>query len=235
MTAQNSPRDDRHLQRRIADLERRLAKLETSPRAGNTSVTHGKFTIRDGDVDLLRVGYLGVSGAGNDVRGVSMRRPSGEYMFATWNGAGDDSTDFWSFYDKAGNQIASDDAVSGQGLARPYIGGPAFAPADRSLWPTVTSSSYTPQWYAEYYKQHPKLLVTVWTQTDAGTSGDVRVSANGASTSQAVPGGDNSARPLTFAVPGDHMTYMQITVELRRTAGTGFMGCWVMGAYGVQS
>lgn len=47
MTAQNTPRDDRSLQRRLADLERRLRALETAPRAAKTSFSSGQLTVGD--------------------------------------------------------------------------------------------------------------------------------------------------------------------------------------------
>lgn len=236
MTRQNTRRDERTLQRRIAELERRLKKLETSPRAGHTSVSHGKFLIQDGSggAALMRAGYLGNDDAG-EVRGMSMHRPSGEFMFSTWSGAGGDSGGFWAWYDKAGNAVVSDDVVSGQGLATPYIGSPVFAPGDRSKWPSVTASTYTEQWYGEWYHQHPRLLVSVWTQTDAGTSGDVQVTCNGASASQAVGSADNGIKHLILTPPGAHLDYLEVIVSLRRTAGSGFMGCWPMGVYGIQS
>lgn len=42
---QNMPIDERTLLRRIDALEKRIASLETSPRAGNTSISGGKLTV----------------------------------------------------------------------------------------------------------------------------------------------------------------------------------------------
>jgi hypothetical protein len=236
MTQQNNRRDERSLQRWKADIERRIRSLETSPRAGNTSVSHGKFVIQDGagGAHLLRAGYLGqLDGA--DVRGTAIHRPTGETAFATWQGETGAEGGFWAWYDQAGNDVFSDDALAGQGLATPYLGSALFAPGDRSKWPTVTSSSYTVQWIGQWYKQHPRLMVSVWTQTDSGTSGDVRVTCNGVSASQAVGSADNGVHDLIVAVPGTHLSNFQVVIELRRTSGTGFMGCWPMACWGVQS
>lgn len=44
---QNAPRDERTLQRRLADMERRLRALETAPRAAKTSFGNGQLTVGD--------------------------------------------------------------------------------------------------------------------------------------------------------------------------------------------
>lgn len=233
---QNMPRDEKTLLREIESLKKRVKSLETSPRTGNASVSHGKFLVQDGEsgTQLLRIGYLG-NGDFGEIRGTAMRRPTGEYAFATWSGSGGDDGGFWAWYDKADNTIISDDVTSGQGLATPYIGAPLFAPGDTSKWPAVTSSSYAGQWYAVWYKQHPRLHLSVWTQTASGTSGDIRASCNGASVSQSVGSNDNSTRDFYLTVPGAHLSTFQVVIEMRRTSGTGFMGCWPMSAEGVQS
>lgn len=45
--AQNTPKDEKWLLRRLDQLEKRVASLETSPRAGNTSISGGVFTVGD--------------------------------------------------------------------------------------------------------------------------------------------------------------------------------------------
>lgn len=238
MTQQNQRRDERALQRRLAALERRLQKLETAPRAGNTSVSHGKFLIQDGagGAQLLRAGYLGQDAAsGEDVRGTAIHRPTGEYVMATWSGVSGDVGGFWALYDKAGNIVVSDDAVSGQGIGRPYLGAAAFAPTDGSKWPTVVSATWTTQWLGMLIKQQPQLQLYVWTQTDTGTSGDVRWTTGTDTVAQSVASGENTIRTLTGPVSGAHLDQLEISVDMRRTSGGGRMACWVMGAYGAAS
>jgi hypothetical protein len=228
---QNTPKDAKWLLRRVDELEKRIKTLETAPRSGNTSVSHGKFLIQDGNVELLRAGYLG-PGAGGDIRGIMLRRPTGELAFATWTGAGTDNGGFWTLYDKQGNTIFSDDVVSGQGIARPLIGAPVFAPQDTTLYPAITSSSYFGVWFANWYKQQPTLQVEVWTRSDSGTSGDIRVSCNGATASQAIGSADNTVRSFILAPPGAFLSFLQINIEMRRTSGTGFLSGWPMAVYG---
>lgn len=231
--AQNAPRDEKWLLRRIDELEKRIKTLETAPRSGNTSVSFGKFLIIDGETgnEVLRIGYLGpVDGV--DVRGTQLTRPTGERILSTWSGG---EAPFWAMYDLAGNIIVGDDATSGQGLARPYIGGPLFSRSDTGTWPVATSSSYVTVWWATWVKQHPRLLVSVWTQSASGTSGDIRVNCGGVTQSQAIPSNDSTIRAFSLAVPGDLLSSPDVTVDIRRTSGTGFLGCSPTGAYGVQS
>lgn len=228
---QNTPKDEKWLLRRVDELEKRIKSLETAPRSANTSVTNGKFLVQDSAVELLRAGYLGQGDSG-DIRGIMMRRPTGELMFATWTGVGADSGGYWVMYDKQGNTLFADDAVSGQGLAKPLIGTPLFAPEDKSHWPAVTSGSYANTWYGNWYKQQPRLQVQVWTRSDSGTSGDIRVSCNGATASQAIPSSDDTTRTFVLSPPGPHVTLLQVIIEMRRTAGTGFLGGYPLGVYG---
>lgn len=236
MTRQNTRRDERDLRRELAELKRRIKALETSPRMGNSSVSHGKFLIRDSDgssdVDVLRVGYLGQYSSA-DVRGTEVRRPTGELVLSTWSGA--DQGRFWGMFDIAENRVISDDAVSGQGLATPYIGAPVFAPFDTSKWPSTTSSTYAPAWIGMWWKQHPRLHVIVWAKSDSGTSGDVQVTCNGASASASIGSAENGIKELFLTVPGGHLSWQEVEIDFRRTGGSGFLGCYPMGVYGIQS
>jgi hypothetical protein len=233
---QNAPKDEKWLLRRLDALEKRLKTLETAPRSGNASVSYGKFVVQDGETgnQLFRIGYLGTNDDG-DVRGVEIFRPSGELAFSTWTGADGDTGNFWAFYDKSGNTVVSDDIASGQGLATPLLGSPVFAPGDTSKWPSAVTGSYVTQFAAQLYKQQPRLRVEVWTISVSGTSGDIRVSCNGVSASEAVGSNDNTNRSLTLTPPGANLDNLQITIDMRRTAGTGFIGCYPLAVYGLGS
>ena len=51
--AQNMPRDERTLARELAALQRRVAALETAPRAGHTSISSGSLVVRDTDTGTV--------------------------------------------------------------------------------------------------------------------------------------------------------------------------------------
>lgn len=230
---QNAPKDEKWLLRELEALRRRVKALETAPRTGNASVSYGKFVILDGETgnEVLRIGYLGQTG-GEDVRGTQLTRPTGERVLSTWSG---EAAAYWGLYDLSHNVIVSDDYVSRQGLARPYVGGPNFAPADTSTWTAVTSGSFQTMFWGQWVKQHPQLHVFVATVSDSGTTGEVQVTCNGASATQTIPSNDDTIRSLIFPVPGDLYSSFTITVAIRRTGGTGVVACYPYGAYGRQS
>lgn len=229
---QNTPRDEKWLLRRIADLEQRVKSLETSPRANATSVSTGKFVVFDEDVDMLRIGFLGQVG-GVDVRGMEIKRPDGTSAFSTFRGT--DTGGFWAWYDRQGNEVVSDDAVAGQGLARPYIGSATFAPIKGITWPSTSSSSFDLLWHGWWFKQHPILQVIVATKSPAGTTGQIQLAANGGSVTQNIPGGDNTLRSLSFAVPGGHLQDMALEISVRVTGGAGSIQAYPYAAFGRQS
>jgi hypothetical protein len=233
---QNAPRDERWLLRRIDELEKRVKSLETAPRAGNASVTTGAFVIKDPatGADLLRTGYLGQLDD-IDAYGTSMSRPTGELMFQTYRGDGGDIGGFWIWYDKNANPVVSDDSTSGVGLARPYIGSAQFSPLDTSLWPSTTSSSFGVMWQGHWVKQHPWVDVRFASVTDSSTTGEVKVIANGASTTVSVPANDDTVRSAQFAIPGVHMQQMLIQISVRRTGGSGAVLVYPYSVFGIQS
>lgn len=65
---QNAPKDERWLLRVLDQLERRLKALETAPRAGNTSLSHGKLLVMDPDTGNVIASMAGAAG-GTDLSG----------------------------------------------------------------------------------------------------------------------------------------------------------------------
>lgn len=63
---QNNPRDERHPARWRAEVERRLRQLETSPRAGHTSISNGRLLVRDGETGALIASFAGAAGTDLD-------------------------------------------------------------------------------------------------------------------------------------------------------------------------
>lgn len=63
---QNNPRDERHQQRRLAAIERRLRALETAPRAGHTSISNGKLLVLDPATGAVIASLAGTDGTDLD-------------------------------------------------------------------------------------------------------------------------------------------------------------------------
>jgi hypothetical protein len=219
------------------DIERRLRQLERAPRLTSASIRGGLLRVlTPNGREMLRVGQYPAFG---DTEAVVFRE-SGELAFAVYNGGqGAGSPQFWSLWDRASNIVASDDAVSGQGLARPYL--PIrFASLDMSNASGTTSGTFTDLEQALAFKQHPKVNVTAPVIGDAGTAGEFRLwdathSVQLGSTFTLSAGAFTYASWTGIAVNGAHLSTVDLRLQGRRTAGTGFVRARTVLAAGVQS
>lgn len=247
------------LVRRVTDLERQVRELQAGRRLEAATIGAGGLTIRGGIVAIKDNGRLTADYAngataldlgahtlinGAPAHGMLIRRPGGELAFWTY-GLDSGGSAYWALYDLTGNIIMSDDAVSGQGLATPYI--PLGTYPTRMLLTfasdgeKTTSATFVPLWTVHGHKQHPRLRVGVYVFADvAGTSAEIQLRDNGPGTIIAGPTTVSAtASPtlyeLTGPWAGTHMERTKAELEVRRTAGTGTV--WVQLAYaeGIQS
>lgn len=141
-------------------------------------------------------------------------------------------------YDLAGNLLLGDDAVSGQGLTRPYIPLPML-PASTAMDVTTTSAVFVDLWVGVIYKQHPLVLAYPLVRaSDATTSGELQLyDATGAAVlvNPVVVGLGFSGYKLLgpVALPGGHLAARTISLQARRTAGAGTIGGRLACCYGL--
>lgn len=215
----------------IAELKRQIKTLQTANSSQATTITEGSLTVDDADGNpVVILGDTGIALVGNPI-GMIALRPDGSVAFSL--------NPFVAIWDKSGNYIVTDDATSGQGLARPYLSLGAWVDvADPAA--TVTSSNWTTVQQISFYKQHPKVLVEFKLRSDAAdTSGDIRVidgsgvqlgnagSVSGAVTVQGFIGAS--------ALSGGHLSFTTLSLQVRRTGGNGHIGARGITAYGVES
>jgi hypothetical protein len=162
--------------------------------------------------------------------GIIIRREDGTISLAQYDptpdpAVADGFNQFLAVYDRAQTIVVSDDTASGQGLSRPYIPIP-ITRARYTDMVAVTDSSFvnvfeTP---GAFYKVNARARADIRCTTDvSGTLGEVRVLVDG------VQVGETQTVEFTvatkyvgpFVVPGAAYTSHQITVQARRTAGTG--------------
>lgn len=216
-------------------MERRLERVENAGRLGSASVDEpGTLTARNAAGRTIL--YIGKLASGDF--GVIFYRADGSLAFAMYDPLG--GTDqFMAMYDQQGNIVVGDDAASSQGLARPYLTVPAM-PDSTSADVTTTSGSMTNLWQLPYTKQHPKLDVTILARASDGTTNgsfDVYDETIGQvlGSAQSVGLGGFSYLSWTVTVPGSHLSFHELRVRGRRTAGAGTVGCRVQRALAVQS
>lgn len=232
----------------LADLKRRIKDLETAAPLRNASISDGGQLVIKGvnGNTMVRLGRSDdpslVAPDGHKQMVVQMFRDTGEGAFVIADplpGVGG-FHQFWALFDLQNNIVASDDATSGQGLARPSLPVPFY---DYTGAPPVTTTSATfatLQRSGKFIKHHPRLQAQLLVASGASTTGEVRLwdATHGVQIGATV---SLAAGVFTFvdigpaAVTGAHMEQVDIDVQARRITGAGTIGAQVFGAYGVQS
>lgn len=244
----NFPEDDR-IDRIIKDLQDRVADLERLTRVGTASIDNGALLVKKGDQvvaafgDLARAGYSTIRRPdGTPQMGVLLFRDNGELAFAMWDDsplAAPGYQQYWSWWDRAGTVIFSDDTDSGWGLANPYLPAPLWLNTDTAHWPTTTSATFVPAWDAFVRVQNPKLYIDfLMYVTAADTTGEARLIIDGTQYGPtiSVTGSGYGSYNQVLSLPSNlHNLYPQVTIEYRRVSGTGSVKASPRIAYGRQT
>lgn len=246
----HSPKDIQALAQELADLRREVAALRSSTPARNTTISGGagltvkdggRFTVVDpGGTVIAEFGalpQLPPRAPGQPQVGWILRRDNGEWAGYCYTNV-EGGVQSWNWTDRSRNVVLADDAFSGVGLARPYIPIPVV-PNSLNNGQTTSSTSYTDLWRSNFIRQHPNLRVTLTYDTsDAPTTGDVRVTIDGTPVGvvkNATNGPAESTQIIDITGIGSHVTAHDLTVQARRTAGTGTVRVLVHGLWGIQS
>lgn len=245
-------RDVDYFKREIAELKRRLKALETGRRAAATSVDTGDFTIRKGALRLINaegqtIMFIGafekfygqLDGFDWDQSAIRIQRANGNAVLEMRQVGNLSDMQYWGMYDNSGNIIVSDDAVSAQGLARPYIPYQMQQYTDFTTGPTTTSATMVPLWTAHGMKQHPKTITCVYVTTAADTVGEIDLYDFFTDTVIAgpinIPIGSNKYEFLIGSVGADWSGMTRLDVRARRVSGTGTVRVGLAYCYGTQT
>lgn len=236
----NSFEDD--LVSQIRELIRRVEDLEKGSGIGNTAIDVGDLSIRSGSltVGVAPAVYMGPMVFGPDTaQGWTLHRNDGTTAFTIAGDSSDNQN--WELRDNAGNVVMADDGPADQGLSRPYL---YFQFVEHSnTVPTITTSStsFVPLATGRYYKQHPYVTVEVLCRaSDGSTSGQIQL--YDVSNAKIIYGPSNITlgmySVLTLGpaeVESTYLTYQELELQVKRTAGSGTIGIRVMSAYGVET
>jgi hypothetical protein len=229
----NHPED---LIARIKRLENELAILKRGSTLSGSVLSRGQMEVQTESGQVLqRIGAI--PWAGTTVRGIANYRADGSVTSIQWDD--DEGNGYWSWYDEAGNSVVSDDTVSGQGLARPYLQY-ASTPWTQVLTPPelTTLGTFDPMARIAGQKQQPYLRVYLLTQADVGTTGEVQLAIGGSAITAAptsIPDGANLYQTVDAELPGEHLSIFTVDVEARRVSGAGSIRVGVAFASGRQS
>ncbi len=221
---------------RIKRLENEVATLKRGTTLSNSVLSRGSMEVQtDSGQVLQRIGAI--PWAGTTVQGIAAYRANGTIANIVWDtptGGG-----YWAWFAEVGEIVVSDDTVSGQGLARPYLQHTVMRYSEVLTPPAATTLGTFERLYRIHgHHQQPYLRAYLITQSDAGTTGEVQLAVNGVAittTPTAIPAADNSYRIVDALLPGDHMSIIAVDVEARRTAGAGGVRVAVAVASGRQS
>ncbi|MEO6090821.1 MAG: hypothetical protein ABIQ18_47735 [Umezawaea sp.] len=218
---------------RIKGIERRVNEVYKKVGLASATITKGGLTLlqdaflRMVDDSGTEVLYFGPDGLGRQV--MTIRREGGApVMFTYFAGPGQQ---YWALNDGAQNQLIADDAVSGQGLARPSMVWPVRNVRFDTLPSTDSGSFDTVQDTGFGYKLQPKVTAQIiHCATTSGTTGEAQLLLDG------VPVGSpisvafvvGFVNVAAFAVPGSFMSQHRFELQCRRTGGTGRIGASVI-------
>lgn len=185
------------LQRRVAELERELRNITSGRRLEDASIGArgivvrggGSITIDGGTLKLIDengvdVAYFGDTDIGGVSRGWAFRFDSGDLAFSLGGPPGDQ---FWALWDEHNNYLVTNDAVTGYGLARPYLNyrmvpgfeAQSIGEGSASMWPSTASTSPVKIMYGINPIWHPRISVGVTTTTTGGGNVAWRLDVNG--------------------------------------------------------
>lgn len=220
---------------RLAAAEKRIAALERGRPLANASVSQGNFDVRtpQGDV-IMKAGELQIGS--ETAYGVELRRGDGSLQARFFDTPGGNG--YWALFDEASNVVVSNDTVAGVGLATPYIPYTVMLYSEMSTPPIpTTSATFVATHRIHGQKQHPKLRVQLLTDSDAATTGEVILMQGGVQIGGTleVPAADNSYRWIDAPVDGDHLSFVYVDLQVRRTGGAGNVRVAPAWAAGIQS
>lgn len=194
-------------------MTRRLDQLPPSPSDLWRTVKRLERTIAERAAQLLTV----------------LRRTDGSLALGISPG--------WAWYDQGGTAVLAEDAVSGQGLALPYLP-MTSAPARYTDWQATTNGTFEDIHRITAYKQQPYAYVSIGHASDvAATTGEVQVTVNGVAVASATAVAFVVAAVTVgpFALPGAIRDQVEIRVQARRTGGAGNVRCTVLAASQIQA
>lgn len=232
----------RALYARLSSLEAEVRELRAGRRAEATSIGAGGLTVKDGG-EILMLDEAGKSiihlgrvlfADGSTAPGLAAFRSDvdgGAVAMSLFGG-------ILAIWDRQGNIVMSTDEYSGQGIARPWLP-VTWAGSDYTQWPGTTSGTFSQVCETAVPRQQPRLFVRIRHTTDvSGTTGQLRLMCNGVQLGSTVSVAFSIAYadigPVALPA-GNFSDILGLSVEARRTAGTGAVRAMVTASWSQQS
>ncbi|MCI2421516.1 hypothetical protein MOQ72_29185 [Saccharopolyspora sp. K220] len=225
---------------RIKRAEQQLQRLWKAVGLASATISRGGLTllqdaflrmVDDNDTEIL---YFGPDTDGHQV--MRIRREDGSQIMFTGQAAG--GRDFWALSDSTGRIVASDDAASGVGLARPWLSVPMYPlftiqGGDVVAYMSLPVSELTGAtiWEGRASISHPYITVDgQWGEASGDNTTTYRLLINGNQVGSWTP----EFSTATFG-PFDVAPYIGLdwcSVRITATAsGTGAVAVQLLGCY----
>lgn len=208
---------------------------------GNVTVGEGgRFYVKaPGGASVLYIGDIDPPHPnGTRQTGMILSREDGNIAMTLWAPDGGQQNPI--IWDRTGHAILSEDRTTGQGLARPFIGGGAWFGVTEAPQFTTTSTSFTTLMRSPWIKQQP--CVAAWFLvrcSDGTTSGEIQLTDdNGTPISPVLPVGAGSFfyGGTSGPVAGDHESQGYLNWRARVLPGsTGNIGVRGLAVYGMPA
>lgn len=228
-------RELRQLRRDIEELRAERSLQSSTIGAGGLVIDGGTLVVRH--VNGFELLAIRKNSFGHMV--VVIKRDNGTTAFSIEEGFGQ----YWSLRDTTGNIVVSDDVVSGDGLARPWVDIPFYridsAPPTNSGIGVTQGGTFTGIYEAHTHRQHPYLEARMYVtcSADGVTVGEGRLKCDGTviGTTVVTAAGGGKVEQQVIRLPSGSVGSVfgqqhQLNYELRRTAGAGnvygFVAAW---------
>lgn len=205
----------------IRDLRRQLSELRKNKGLSSSSF-RGEFEVLHASLGtwLLKIG----KGA-QDKYYLSIRRDNGTALFEI--GTTDAGNQFGGWWDRNGHLVMSDDATSGQGIARPWLPHGTVNVLSTAIPTHGTGTYISTQSTGSVITQQPYVELEALLLSTGGGIGDARFIINGsaAGSVMTINSGDFGWQAIqTIALPGSYNDRVTIELQTRRTNGVGAVG-----------
>lgn len=210
------------VEKRVEEIWKKVGLASAVIRRGGLTLLEDAYLrmVDDNDHEIV---YIGPDNEGKQI--IRIRREGGAEVLYTYTAQG--GRQFWALTDNAQQIVFSDDAVSGQGIARPWVPIPVqttrfddLPSTPNTNWDQLQSTAWRP-------KQHPLWKVSISHCVDnPDTTGEARIMLDGVQVGNTVTVAWLNAWTDVgpFPVPGTHMSLHQLELQCRRAAGTGRVG-----------
>lgn len=220
---------------RLKKAEARIAALERARPVAGAAVSQGSLDVRAEDgTTIMRIGAFPYFS--QTAYGVEFRRQTGAIQARFFDTPGGDG--YGALFDTQGNVLFSDDTVSNQGIALPYLAYRAMPYAEVVTPPQSTvSATFEKLHRIHAQKAQPWIRTYLRVTTTADTTAQIVLTQDGVQISNIldIPISAATYHWLDAPVDGGYMAPLMVDVEARRTAGTGAVRVGVAIATGRQS